>query len=100
MNSDFRSSRLRRVPGLIASLAFMLFVQPAMAHPGHGPFGQGLAHQLTSPFHLSVLLAFGLACLVATRFLQRPVWRAAFNRAGCGCLLLAVTLWLLRSPSW
>jgi hydrogenase/urease accessory protein HupE len=49
--------------GLLAAAAFVLFVQPALAHPpplGIGGFPGGLIHPLFVPAHAMAVLALGL----------------------------------------
>ena len=75
-------------------LATLGLAQPALAHTGHGFFGDGVAHYLASPAHALPVIAVGLVVglsLVASR-------RTAFIRGGgivlglSALLLLAVLI--------
>lgn len=75
------------------TLATLALAGPALAHPGHGFFGGGLAHYLASPAHaLPVVLAgviVGLA-LMASR--KTSLVRGGGVVIGLSALLLLVSL--------
>ena len=83
-----------------ATLAFAFLALPAAAHPGHGPLEHGLAHPLTSPYHIVVMLLLGTVLLMAARVVRRFPLRRAVNWTGCGALAVAALLWGLRNPMW
>ena len=69
---------------------------PLYAHPGHDLFERGARHVVTSPFHLAVLMAMGVALAVAARFVPQTHTRTLLRIGSVSCLMLALMLALLR----
>ena len=49
------------------SAALLVVVQTANAHPGHGLLDHGAAHAITSPYHLVILAALGIAMIAVAQ---------------------------------
>ena len=64
MNFTLPTRRSHPAPrsALLAAVVLALGAHPALAHPGHDLADHGVAHIVTSPYHLGILLA-----LYATR---------------------------------
>lgn len=95
MNSNPINNRTRR-----PSRLFRLSILPAMsalaltasAHPGHGLTEEGLAHVVTSPYHLVAVVLLGAALFVAARFVHRTAPRRALQCAGAVAFTAAAVL--------
>ena len=82
----------------LAAPAFLVAsTLPAAAHPGHSLHDASPAHLLTSPDHLLVLIASGIAMLTLARLIPSRWLRRAVSGAGTVALLSAAVLWGMRS---
>jgi hydrogenase/urease accessory protein HupE len=71
-------------------------IASAYAHPGHDLFERGVAHAVTSPFHLLALAGIGVAFAIAAKFVSHVGARKLLRIGALACLLLAMTLALFR----
>ncbi len=55
----------------ILSAALLPFL--SMAHPGHGPVQDGMAHYILSPMHLLGILAIGIVGYGVYRWREKKV---------------------------
>ncbi len=71
-------------PAPTALLLVLLGVSPALAHPGHGPAGDGgsLWHYLSTPQHLAVGALLILLTIVGSRALTQLIWKWLESRMG------------------
>ena len=67
--------------------------QGSYAHPGHALGDHGVAHVVTSPFHVVVLLGLALGCWCAAWFVRHAVSRHVLRFAAAGAVLAAAFLW-------
>ena len=100
MNLDNKNSGNTSKLKWIAALAVTLIAIPASAHPGHGLMDNGIAHQLTSPYHVAISLLTGFFLLGVARFVRQPAFRRTLCLSGCGMVALAAVLLVLRNPAW
>jgi hydrogenase/urease accessory protein HupE len=84
-----KSNRARLAFAAVMSLA----TSSLHAHPGHALADQGVAHLLTSPYHLTMLTAIGLALVLGGRLFRRPLIRRWMQLGGAASLLAAAILW-------
>jgi hypothetical protein len=82
-----------RVPrAVIFALMTLAATTALQAHPGHGFADQGIAHSVTSPYHLAMLTGAGLALFWGSRLMRRPAiarrmrWVGVVAIAGAGIL--------------
>ena len=79
-----------------ASLALLAGVPLAGAHPGHSFTDATVAHLVTSPGHLVVLVRVGAMMFFSARLVQQRLPRRALQAAGCLAFLCGVILFGLR----
>lgn len=90
-----QSPSIRRLPILFLALLGCLLTSPItlQAHPGHGLLDHGLAHTLSSPFHLVLLALTGATLFGGAHLIRQRVPRRALQGLGATVLLLAAVLW-------
>lgn len=91
MKFSFRTARAFPTLLILATAA-----SSAVAHPGHPIKGSGVAHLVTSPYHLATLAGGGLLLLGAAWFIKQRTPRRALQCAGLGALAAAAVLWGIR----
>ena len=74
------------------STALLAVVQTANAHPGHGLLEHGAAHVITSPYHLVILAAMGVAMIAAAQIVRRRSAQRFMRIAGIGAVIAAGAL--------
>ena len=80
-----------------ASLALFAGVPLAGAHPGHSLTDATVAHLVTSPGHLVVLVLLGAVMVLGAQVVQQRLPRRAMQAAGCVAFLGGVILFGLRA---
>jgi len=71
----------------------LVSVSAAQAHPGHSLGDYGAAHIASSPYHVSILAAVGLALWLGARFVKWPVGRRVLRAGGIAAVMLAAAWW-------
>ena len=92
LQSSVVSCQLRFVRSGLVALIFVAW-QSAQAHPGHALGDHGMAHLVTSPFHVVVLLGLALCCWCAAWFVRHAFSRQVLRFAAAGAVLAAAFLW-------
>jgi len=85
-----------RATRFFVAALFALSASPLHAHPGHPIGDQGVSHVISSPYHLSILAALGLALWLGAWFVQRQGARRLLQAGGIAALLVAFVLLGLR----
>ena len=67
--------------------------QSSYAHPGHGLTDHGVAHVVSSPFHVAGLLAIALGCWGATWFVRHTIGRCVLRFGAVVAVAAAAFLW-------
>ena len=67
----------------------ILVASSAQAHPGHSLGEHGAVHVVTSPYHLSMLAAVGVALWFGGRFVQSHLSRRILQGTGIAAVLAA-----------
>ena len=80
-----------------ASLALLAGVPLAGAHPGHSLTDATVAHLVTSPGHLVVLVLLGAVMFLGAQFVRQRLLRRALQAAGCLAFVGGVILGGLRA---
>lgn len=80
--------KLHRLLPLLPILA----VSSAHAHPGHSLGEHGAAHVVTSPYHLAMLAAVGMALWFGGRFVQSQLSRRILQGTGIAAVITAVAI--------
>ena len=71
------------------SAALLVIVQSAEAHPGHGLLEHGAAHVITSPYHLVILAAMGVAMIAVAQIVHSRSAQRCLRIAGVGAVIAA-----------
>ena len=77
--------------GLVALI--VMACQSSHAHPGHALGDHGVAHVVSSPFHIAVLLALAAGCWCAAWFVGHTVVRRVLRFGAAGAVIAAAFLW-------
>ncbi len=80
-----------------ASLALFAGAPLAGAHPGHSLTDATVAHLVTSPGHLVVLVLLGAVMFLGAQLVQQRLPRRALQAAGCLAFFGGVILFGLRA---
>lgn len=96
--SNVCHSSIRRPGPAVALLAAAtLGAMQAQAHPGHPLAEEGLAHIVSSPYHLAILAGSGLALWLGARFVHRRIPRRLMQFGGAAAVMGAAVLWGLHA---
>ena len=87
----FSSHLSTRVAILLSTVCGVSALQ---AHPGHDLASQGVAHALTSPYHLATMALVGAGMLACGSLVTKAPVRRGLQVAGVACLTLTVLLGL------
>ena len=82
---------------LLALALLAISAGNALAHPGHHPMEYGLGHLLTTPYHLIVLTAFGIALYGVARLVKHRAASRLLSVAGFLAIGAAGAIWLMRA---
>jgi hypothetical protein len=85
-----------KLPAAFSS-SLLILALTAQAHPGHDLLDATPRHLLTSPDHLAVLTAGGVALWIAGRFVQRQLPRRLLQGVGLAAILVAAVVWGIRA---
>ena len=95
MPTSARFSR-RQIPAdvgirapILFSAALLAFVHSANAHPGHHLLDYGATHEITSPYHLMILAAMGVAMIAVAQIVRNPSAQRYLRIAGVGAGIAA-----------
>ena len=67
--------------------------QHVYAHPGHGLGDHGVAHVVSSPFHVAALLAVALGCWGAAWFVSHTLGRRLLRFGAVAAFFGAAVAW-------
>ena len=76
-------------------LLFALTTLSLRAHLGHDLAEHGLAHTVTSPFHLLMIAVVCALCFTFAKLVVNARVKRVLSSAGAVALLAAAVLWLL-----
>ena len=82
-------TKLNSLNSFLFSAALLAVVQTANAHPGHGLLDHGAAHVITSPYHLMILAAGGVALIAGARIVRNRSVQQGLRIAGFGAVIAA-----------
>jgi hypothetical protein len=74
---------------ILFSAALLAVIHPANAHPGHPLLDHGAAHVITSPYHLAILAAIGVAMIAVAQIVRSRTARQCMRIAGVGAVIAA-----------
>src|SRR6266511_702688 len=77
---------------ILFSAALLAVVHSGYAHPGHYLFDHGVAHVITSPYHLVILAAMGVAMIAISQIVRSRSAQQCLRIAGVGAVLAAGAL--------
>ena len=77
---------------ILFSAALLAVVHTANAHPGHRLLDHGAAHVITSPYHLVILAAMGVAMIAVAQIVRSRSAQQCLRIAGVGAVIAAGAL--------
>jgi hypothetical protein len=82
-------TKLISIKAFLFTAALLAIVQAANAHPGHGLLDHGAAHVITSPYHLVILAAMGVAMTAVAQIVRSRSARQWMRIAGVAAVIAA-----------
>jgi hypothetical protein len=82
-------TKLISIKAFLFSAAVLAVVHSANAHPGHGLLDHGAAHMITSPYHLVILGALGVAMIAVAQIVRTGSVQRFLRIGGVGAVLAA-----------
>src|SRR5580765_9111008 len=74
---------------ILFSAALLTGIRTANAHPGHRLLDHGAAHVITSPYHLVIFGAMGVAMIAVAQIVRSRSAQQCLRIAGVGAVIAA-----------